>query len=192
MKIRNLFIAFIVLFLTNTAYAQTTPPSADEVLQGAMKEAKAQKKKVFIMFHASWCVWCHKMDDSMNDPSVKAFFDNNFVIKHLTVLETKPELKKTENPGSEAMIAKYNSEKFGIPLWFVFDTDGKLLADSHLRPEGTGFETKGTNIGCPASKEEVEAFIKVLKKTTNLKENELATIFAQFRKNDPAYKVKAD
>ena len=140
------------------------------------------------MFHASWCGWCHKMDDAMNEPAMKAYFDNSFVIKHLTVFESKPELKKTENPGSEAMIAKYNSEKFGIPLWFIFDTDGKLLADSHIRPEGTGFETKGKNIGCPAAKEEVEAFVKALKLTTKLTDDELAKIFTRFRKNDPAYK----
>lgn len=195
MKLKNLLLAFIAVFALNTAFAQTTPPSADEVLKDAIKEAKTQKKKVFIMFHASWCGWCHKMDDSMNDPEMKAYFDNNFVIKHLTVYENDPKMKKNENPGAEDMIKKYNSDGFGIPLWFIFDTEGKLLVDSHLRPEGTGFETKGKNIiGCPAAKEEVDAFIKALKLTTKLNDAELAKIYARFRKNDPTYKEgsKAD
>lgn len=189
MKIKTLFFAFIAMLLVNVAFAQSTPPAAETVLKDALKEAKAQNKKVFIMFHASWCVWCHKMDDSMNDPAVKAYFDKSFVIKHLTVMENKPELKKTENPGAEEMLKKYNSDGFGIPVWFIFDTDGKLLVDSHLRPEGVGMEVKGKNIiGCPAAKEEVDAFVKALKLTTKLKDDELAKIAARFRKNDPNFK----
>lgn len=191
MNIKTLFFAFIAMLWVGIASAQTTPPSADAVLKDAIKEAKAQKKKVFIMFHASWCGWCHKMDDSMNDPEVKAYFDKSFVIKHLTVMENKPELKKTENPGAAEMLKKYNSDGFGIPVWFIFDTDGKLLVDSHLRPEGVGMEVKGKNIiGCPAAKEEVESFVKALKLTTKLKDDELAKIAARFRKNDPNYKAE--
>jgi hypothetical protein len=40
------------------------------------------------------------------------------------------------------------------------------------------------NVGCPASKEEVDYFIEVLKKTTPLKEDELEKIKVRFRKND--------
>ncbi|MFW0714378.1 thioredoxin family protein [Pedobacter sp. N23S346] len=171
------------------SFKEGTPPSADAVLKAALKEAKQKKKKVFIMFHASWCGWCHKMDKSMNDPLVKAYFDDNFIIKHLTVYEHTDELKKTENPGSEDLMKKYNSEGYGIPLWFIFDTNGKLLVDSHIRPEGTGFETKGSNIiGCPSSKEEVEEFIKILKQTTKLNDNDLEKVTAVFRKNDPKFK----
>ena len=189
MKIKNLLLAFIAVLTVNTAIAQTTPPSADEVLKGAMKEAKAQKKKVFIMFHASWCGWCHKMDDAMNEADMKPLFDKSFVIKHITVMENDPKKKADENPGGMDMIKKYNSDGFGIPLWFIFDTDGKLLVDSHMRPEGTGFETKGKQIvGCPAAKEEVDEFVRALKLTTKLNKDELEKIYARFRKNDPAYK----
>lgn len=191
MKIKTIFFTFIAMLWIGVATAQTTPPTADAVLKDAIKEAKAQKKKVFIMFHASWCGWCHKMDDSMNDPAMKPYFDKSFVIRHLTVMENKPELKKTENPGAAEMLKKYNSDGFGIPVWFIFDTDGKLLVDSHLRPEGVGMEVKGKNIiGCPAAKEEVEAFVKALKLTTKLNDDELAKIAARFRKNDPSYKAE--
>lgn len=187
---KNLLFAVIAMFIFNTGLAQTTPPTADQVLAEAFKEAKSQKKKVFIKFSASWCGWCHKMDDSMNDPEVKAFFDKSFVIKHLTVMESKGK-ENLENPGAMDLIKKYNSDGFGIPLWFIFDENGKLLVDSHLRPEGTGLEVKGKNIiGCPAAKEEVEAFVKALKLTTKLNEQELAKIFAIFRKNDPTYKAQ--
>jgi thiol-disulfide isomerase/thioredoxin len=185
----KILFTVVALFIVNTAFAQNTPASADDVLKEAFKEAKAQKKKVFVKFSASWCGWCHKMDDSMNDPEIKAYFDKSFVIKHLTVMESKGK-ENLENPGAMDLIKKYNSDGFGIPIWFIFDTDGKLLVDSHLRPEGTGFETKGKNIiGCPASKEEVESFVKSLKMTTKLTDDELAKIAARFRQNDPAYKT---
>lgn len=188
MKIKNLLLLLITVLTVNTVFAQTTPPSADEVLKEAMKEAKAQKKKVFIMFHASWCGWCHKMDDAMNEPAMKPLFDKSFVIKHITVMEGEKK-KLDENPGGMDMIKKYNSDGFGIPLWFIFDADGKLLVDSHLRPEGTGFETKGKEIvGCPAAKVEVDEFVRALKLTTKLNKEELEKIYARFRKNDPNFK----
>lgn len=187
MKIKAFFFLVIASLTLNTVFAQT-PPSADEVLKEAMKEAKAQKKKVFIKFSASWCGWCHKMDASMNEPDMKPLFEKSFVMRQLVVMETKGK-ENLENPGALDLLKKYNSHDFGIPVWFIFDTDGKLLVDSHLRPEGVGMEVKGKNIiGCPAAKEEVEAFVKALKLTTKLTDPELAKIFVQFRKNDASYK----
>ena len=94
-----------------------------------------------------------------------------------------------ENPGAAELLKKYKSDGFGIPVWFIFDANGKLIVDSHLRPEGTGLEVKGQNIiGCPASKEEVKAFTDALKKTSKLNDAELAKIAERFRKNDPKYK----
>lgn len=191
MKRKSLLLLFIALLTLNTAFSQTTPPSADAVLKEALKEAKAQKKKVFIKFSASWCGWCHKMDDSMNEPEMKPLFDKSFVMRQLIVMESKGK-ENLENPGALDLLKKHNSDGFGIPVWFIFDTDGKLLVDSHLRPEGVGIEVKGKNIiGCPASKEEVEAFVKALKLTTKLNDAELSKIAARFRQNDPAYKAPA-
>ena len=189
MKLKSLLILFFALLTLNTAFAQTTPLSADAVLKEAMMQAKVQKKKVFIKFSASWCGWCHKMDNAMNETEMQPLFDKSFVIRQLTVMESKGK-ENLENPGALDLLKKYNSDGFGIPVWFIFDTDGKLLVDSHLRPDGVGMDVKGKNIiGCPASKEEVEAFVKALKLTTKLSDAELTKIFARFRQNDPAYKA---
>lgn len=191
MKHKVLLLLLATFLTVHLASAQNTPPSADEVLKEALKEAKAQKKKVFIKFSASWCGWCHKMDASMNEPELKPLFDKSFVMRQLIVMEAADK-KNLENPGGADLLKKYNSDGFGIPVWFIFDTDGKLLVDSHLRPEGTGLDVKGKGIiGCPASKEEVDAFIKALKLTTKLNEAELAKIYARFRLNDPSFKPVA-
>lgn len=175
---------FLITMLICSSFAALaqTPQSADAIMSDAYAEAKAQNKKVFVMFHASWCGWCHKMDAAMNEPEMKKYFDDNFVIRHLVVMESETK-KNLENPGGAEMMKKYFGDKSGIPYWLVFDADGKLLADSKLRAEGDGPE-KGNNVGCPATEKEVAYFIDVLKKTTSLKEGELALISQRFRKNE--------
>ena len=113
----------------------------------------------------------------------KKMFDDNFVIRHLTVFESKGK-EHFENPGALDMLTKYKGEKMGIPFWLVFDDDGKLLADAKIRSAGAGPEAEGDNCGCPATKEEVAYFIEVLKKTTSLNERELEIISARFSKNN--------
>lgn len=177
-------LVFILILVTSgkTLFAQKSPPSADEVMKETFAKAKKENKKVLLMFHASWCGWCHKMDTSLNDPSVKKLFDDNFVITHLVVFESKGK-KDLENPGALDMITKYNGKEEGIPYWLIFDKDEKFLFDSRMKATVNGVE-KLQNVGCPATKEEVEYFISVLKKTTSLKEDELEKIRARFRQND--------
>lgn len=175
-------LILLAFFSTSGALlAQSAVPSADEVLQSAYKEAAATKKNVFIIFHASWCGWCHKMDTAMNDAVCKKMFDDNYVIRHLTVKESKNK-KDLENPGADAFLAKHHGDEQGIPFWLVLDKNGNLLADSKIRKPGEGPE-KGDNIGCPAEPAEVEAFIDVLKKTSALKDSQLQIIRTRFLKN---------
>ena len=111
----------------------------------------------------------------MADPSVKKYFTDNYVIEHLVVQESKTK-KQLENPGAEALMVKYKGEGQGIPYWLIFDKDGNLLADSRM--------ANGDNTGCPAKESEVAHFVNVLKKTSRLKDSELAVIQKRFRKNE--------
>lgn len=178
--IKSLTIVVLSLFVFNNANAQTKPASADEIIKEAKTEAAATHKNIFIMFHASWCVWCHRMDSAMNDKSVKSFFDKNYTIIHLTVDESKDK-KDLENPGANDMRAKYHGDLQGIPYWFIIDKNGKLLADSRLHSDNG--EVTGNSVGCPAQPDEVDYFIKVLKKTSDLNEAQLALIHERFLKN---------
>lgn len=181
MKTRLTLSVFLFISATSV-FAQKVPLSAEEITKEAFETAQKQDKKVLIMFHASWCGWCHKMDTSLNDGSVKKFFDDNFVIRHLVVFESKGK-KNLENPGALEMITKYNGKDQGIPFWMIFDKDEKFLADSRMTVTVNGVE-KLQNTGCPATEEEVDYFIQVLKKTTSLKEEQLAEIKTRFRKNE--------
>ena len=61
--------------------------------------------------------------------------------------------------------------------------DGKLLGDSYIRKAGVSMNEAGENIGCPASEEEVAAFINLLKKTSKLTEEESKAITKRFKQN---------
>jgi thioredoxin-related protein len=169
------------LFLSIVGKSQSPEP-AYVILKEAGSLAAKEKKNVFVLFHASWCGWCHKMDTAMNDNSVKKFFTDNYVIRHLVVYESKGK-ENLENPGALDLLKKYKGDEKGIPYWLIFDKNGKLLADSKLRPEGGGLET-GDNTGCPASEKEVAHFVKVLKETSSLKDDELSVIEKRFRENE--------
>jgi thiol-disulfide isomerase/thioredoxin len=179
---KSLIFSLALLLFTTGINAQKVP-SADQVMQEAYAKAVRENKNVLVMFHASWCGWCHKMDASLNDASVKKMFDDNFVITHLTVDEAKDK-KNFENAGAMELRAKWNGTEQGLPYWVVLDKSGNLLADSQIRPAGADAKTKGSNVGCPASQEEVAHFISVLTKTAKLDENQLKVIAERFRANE--------
>ena len=181
MKSNKALLTFGFFLVTGIGYSQLVPPSADSVLREATSRAEAEKKNVLIIFHASWCGWCHKMDSALNDPACKKYFDANYVTRHLVVYESKDK-KNLENAGVYELLAKYHGTEEGIPFWLVFDKEGKLLADSERRPGGTG--TKGENVGCPATAEEVQYFIDVLKKTSRISRAEEIAVEKRFRQNE--------
>ena len=176
----NLIIAAIFVF--SGLAAQEKPESADKIMSDAYKLATSENKNVFVMFHASWCGWCKKLEASINDPSCKDFFERNFVFVHLTVLESKDK-KNLENQGAPEMYNKYAGTSSGIPFFLIFDSKGNLLADSKIRARGDGLDKPGQNMGCPAADEEVAAFIQVLRKTSKIKASDETAITERFKKN---------
>ena len=182
MKRKYFLLVMLLATVFSVVNAQKTVSSADDVLQKAYAQANLENKNVFVMFHASWCKWCHKMDSSMNDKSCQKYFTDNYVICHLTVDESKDK-KNLENPGADALRKKYHGEDAGLPFWLIFNKDGKLLADSKIRPAGADLDTKGESMGCPASKEEVAYFVHILKQNSKITQAQLKAIEERFNKN---------
>lgn len=187
-----LFLTFSLFILNSAVKAQEVMPTADAVLQKAYAQAAKENKNVLVMFHASWCGWCKKLDASLNDPSCKMMFDKNYVITHLDVYEHKGK-ENLENPGALALLTKYHGTDQGVPYFFIFDPKGNLLADSKMRPNGgaPGSEAPGDNVGCPSEDKEVDFFADVLKKTSTLNTKDLDVIKTRFRLNKPQAKTQA-
>ena len=167
------------LFLITVSTIAQRAESAKEILDAAYKRATAENKKVLLIFHASWCGWCHKMDSSINDPACKKFFADNYVITHLVVHESEGK-KHLENAGADNLLKQYKAFDSGIPFWVVLDKKGNLLYDSFIK----NADGSSSIIGCPASSKEVNTFIKILKASSSLSEKELSVIAAIFRKNE--------
>jgi thioredoxin-related protein len=178
-----LSLTFMILFsgVANIANAQKAK-SSTEIMESAYKQASKENKNILLIFHASWCSWCKKMDAAINDKACKNLFEENYCIVHLTV-EENDKNKNLENPGAEELKNKFNGETSGLPFWLILDNKGKLLGDSYIRKEGQSLDTPGENIGCPAAENEVAAFCAILKRTSKLTDEELLIIEERFKKN---------
>jgi len=148
----------IVVLLALAAFGLCGEPSAETALKTARTVAKKEKKNVMVIFHASWCGWCHKLDDFLADPVVGAIMKRNFVIQHVDVLENGDK-KVLENAGGEQFMATYGGKDAGLPFTAMVDPAGKMLINSSK--DGT---PKG-NIGYPAQPDEIAHFMTMLKKS---------------------------
>lgn len=171
MKISKILL-FLGLLLFQLHFAQE---KADVVLNKALTEAKSKNKNVLLMFHASWCKWCHVMEKNMNLPETKPIFDKKFVTAYVDVQEMG-EKKKLENPGGEALMEKYKGKDAGLPFWLVLNPKGEVLADS--------FNDKNENLGCPSTAEEVDVFVAKLKKSSKMNDKELQMVKQTFLKKN--------
>lgn len=177
---KNRIILFcVVIFVNASVIAQNTATSAESIVTNAVGRAAVEKKKTMIIFHASWCGWCRKMDTSLVDPVCKDFFDKNYVIDHLVVLESKGK-ESLENPGGMDYMKKWGGAESGLPFWVILDDKGEVIANS-MRKSDSG---KLDNVGCPASEPEVKHFVEVLQKTSKLTADQLAVISKRFRQNE--------
>ncbi|WP_034058942.1 thioredoxin family protein [Lacinutrix jangbogonensis] len=170
MKFKHILLALIFIASAQFAIAQE---STKTIVERAQITAKKENKNIFIMFHASWCGWCKKMDKNMKLERTLKLFNNNYVIEHITVLESKNN-KKLENPNGAEFLKANGGENQGLPYWIILDADGKQLINSK--------NNKDQNLGCPATLEEVNDFIGKLKTTSKLNAIELEIIKSEFIK----------
>jgi thioredoxin-related protein len=182
MKTKIFFLSLFIL-AGSVSFAQTTAEPADAILAKAYKQAASEKKNVFVIFHASWCGWCKKLDASLEDSTCRAYFNKSFVFVHLTIMENG-EMKKNENPGAADLYKKYGAQNSGVPVFLIFDKKGTLLGDSQIRNPGDGLDKPGKNMGCPAADNEVAAFVDLLKKTSKISDSEAAAVSSRFKKNN--------
>lgn len=142
------------LFITIAGIVQAQ--TAEEIMNTAYNQAKIENKNVFLIFHASWCGWCKKMEKNMDDPLVKEFFDANYVKAFVTV-EERGEKANLNTPNGDILLDKVGGKGQGLPFWVILDEKGNVLKDSKIN---------GENVGGPASEKEVDYLISTLEPTS--------------------------
>ncbi|OPB89055.1 thioredoxin family protein [Elizabethkingia ursingii] len=169
MKLRKLItVLFIGLFFSLHAQQE----DANKILEKSLSQAKKENKNVLLIFHASWCGWCKKMEKNLNSDAVKPLIDKNYISTYVSVQERGENIKKYENPNGQDLMNKYQGKEAGLPFWVMLDAKGNVLDNS--------FDKNKENIGCPASPEEVSEFRDKLQKTSSLTASQLQTIYDNF------------
>ena len=149
-------MGLIVTGLLLPVFASAESPTTQSILDAANAKGKAEKKNVLVIFHASWCGWCKKLDAFLEQPQFKKTFDQSFVVTHIDVMENGPQ-KTLENAGGVELMTKLGGATAGLPFFAVLSPKGEKLGDS--------FMANKQNIGFPSEPGEVTAFMAMLKQT---------------------------
>ena len=95
--------------------------SARTDVDAAMKQARAERKRVLVDFGGNWCGDCKVLDANFHKPENKALLDSGFVLVHVNV-------------GDKGISDNFDvAERYGIPLkkgvpaLAVVESNGKLL-----------------------------------------------------------------
>jgi thiol-disulfide isomerase/thioredoxin len=169
------------VLLSTVAFAAKLP-KADKVLAEAETRAAAKKKNVMLVFESSWCPPCQEFEKFVADPKIHSIFDRYFVLTTVAVGEEVGGNASKNNPGSEELLFKLGGVHYGntgVPFIFVIDPQGSIVVTSE-RPI-TGKKT-GDNVGYPTEPEEIDWFVKMVKKgTPSLTEDDARTIVEWLR-----------
>ncbi|MCX6121064.1 MAG: thioredoxin family protein [Ignavibacteriales bacterium] len=153
------FLIMPMLVMDYSMLGQTIKPdSAQIILKAAVTDAQSSNRNVFLIFHATWCKWCKRLEAALNDPEIKTLIDKNYVVVMLDVQERGDKIQTHENPGGQKLLSDFGGNNAGLPFVVFLNRKGKMIANSNVMP-------KKQNIGYPGSKEEIATFTKLLKKT---------------------------
>jgi thioredoxin-related protein len=170
----------LLLLVTVSVLGQTgKPDSAQNILKAAIAEARSSKKNVLLMFHATWCEWCKRLETALDNPEIKTLLDKNYVVTMIDVKERGDKIQTHENSGGKKILANFGGTQSGLPFIVFLNKKGKMIANSNVMP-------KNQNIGYPGSKEEIAAFIKLLKQTApRMTDKERSKISKYLERNAP-------
>jgi thioredoxin 1 len=88
-------------------------------LKEAMEKARAEHKRVIVVFGANWCFDCHVLDDAFHKPELASIIATNYEVVHVDI---------GKGQKNQDLMTKYEVPmKRGIPGLAVLDSNGKLV-----------------------------------------------------------------
>ena len=125
---KNLILLSLVMMCSAVAFSQDMTKfklykpdeKAEQEIAGAVKQAKAEGKHVFIQIGGNWCIWCARFNDFIsNDPKIDSIIKAGYVVYHMNYSK--------ENYNA-SLLAKYGyPQRFGFPVFLILDGNGKLI-----------------------------------------------------------------
>jgi thioredoxin-related protein len=113
---KYLFVC-ILFFSVFLSQAQDSIRFDETGLESVIQRSKVEKKPVFYMIYANWCVYCNNIKKNvLKDPEVISYMNANYIFAGLDF----------EKPGSEDFKTKYKVKTF--PTFIVLDENGIELA----------------------------------------------------------------
>ena len=103
-------------------------------IDAALAQARAGHKRVLVDFGANWCIWCRRLNHTLEaNPAVAAKLHDSFMVVLVDVNSRREAARNAD------LIRNYGKPvRFGIPVLVVLDADGRLLTtkDSGELEEG--------------------------------------------------------
>ncbi|QNI37871.1 thioredoxin family protein [Edaphobacter albus] len=104
-------------FVKKHLYSSTADPKAD--IAAALKQAKAEKKRVILDFGGDWCGDCQVLDIYMHESPNTELIAKHFVVVHIDIGRMDHNVDVAD---------KYKVPiKKGVPALAVLDANGRLL-----------------------------------------------------------------
>jgi thioredoxin-related protein len=114
-------VVLSILLLAFSCGKAQTPNFED-----ALKDAKAQNKKVIVDVYTDWCGWCKKMDrDTYSNTEIKQLITDNFIYVKLDA-ESDAKFEYNGKTYKSSEIAAL-FEVSGYPTTIFLDPDGKVI-----------------------------------------------------------------
>ena len=127
-RILTASLAFAVAAMTGVCFSQTATKQkqiysetadAHTEIKETLEKARAEHKRVIVVFGANWCFDCHVLDQAFHRPELASIIADNYKVVHV-------DIGKGEK--NQDLMKKYDVPmKRGIPGLAVLDGDGKLL-----------------------------------------------------------------
>lgn len=147
------------LCLSAMLVAAEAPPSATTLLDEAKAKAGSGNRSVLVIFGASWCGWCKKLDAFLGSEEIRPIVERHFVPLHITVQE-HGDKQALNTPGGQELFKQVGGAG-GLPFFAFLDPAGGMIVNS-VAPGKNG--KKGENIGHPNEPEEVDWFLAMVRK----------------------------